>query len=369
MGIGTYTGKDLVIPETYEGKPVTAVAPAAFFQCETFTSLSLPKTVTEIGSGAFYGCTGLVSLNVDKKNPKYVSENNCLIDKTENALILGTNASSKPKKNTVLSIAPGAFYGCADLVSFSVPETVTEIGASAFKNCRKLKEAPLPAGLTALGASAFSGCASLTAVTIPEQITVLSEGTFAGCSSLSSLTGEERLTSLGDGVFRGCSSLSAFTLGSRAAFVGEGCFAETALRSMTVEAGNPFYAVREGCLVSLSGELLACFGDTVYTEGVTVIGQYAGFGMKGLTSLTLPEGITDVGDFAFAGATDLAALSLPASLRKVGFGAFYLTGGLTSVSYAGTTVQWDALEGASDAMFADGTVIVCRDGTVTYHRQ
>ena len=58
VGIGTYKGKDVVIPKEYKGKPVTAIADGAFAG-EDIESVTISTTLTKIGNGAFEGCNGL----------------------------------------------------------------------------------------------------------------------------------------------------------------------------------------------------------------------------------------------------------------------------------------------------------------------
>ena len=50
---------ELEIPETIEGKPVTKIAPFAFFDNRTLTKVDLPNTIKEIGKAAFAGCSSL----------------------------------------------------------------------------------------------------------------------------------------------------------------------------------------------------------------------------------------------------------------------------------------------------------------------
>ena len=81
-GMGSCTDEHLVIPETYNGKPVVEIGPAAFEKntriktvivsntvtsirydafsnCSSLTSIVIPKNVTSVQSYAFFNCTAL----------------------------------------------------------------------------------------------------------------------------------------------------------------------------------------------------------------------------------------------------------------------------------------------------------------------
>jgi tetratricopeptide (TPR) repeat protein len=61
-GIGTCTDKEIVIPNTYDGKSVTSIGEDAFYNCGSLTSITIPDSVTSIGSYAFYDCSSLTSV-------------------------------------------------------------------------------------------------------------------------------------------------------------------------------------------------------------------------------------------------------------------------------------------------------------------
>jgi len=52
----------VVIPDTYNGKPVTGVA--TFTSIPTITSAVFPNSLTEIGGNTFLGCTGIKSITI-----------------------------------------------------------------------------------------------------------------------------------------------------------------------------------------------------------------------------------------------------------------------------------------------------------------
>ena len=89
----------LVIPDTFEGYPVTAIGDSAFEGCYELTEITIPDSVTSIGNSAFYQCSELISVNIPEG---------------------------------VTSIGNSAFYHCLSLTSVNIPEGVTSIGNAAF---------------------------------------------------------------------------------------------------------------------------------------------------------------------------------------------------------------------------------------------
>ena len=90
-----------------------------------------------------------------------------------NAKIPTSAISKLPKnKNTLQcveitsggSIRQGAFSGCSNLTSITLPAGITEIGTSAFSGCSNLTSITIPASVKEIGAFAFSGCTKLEEV-------------------------------------------------------------------------------------------------------------------------------------------------------------------------------------------------------------
>ncbi|MBE6567209.1 MAG: leucine-rich repeat domain-containing protein [Ruminococcaceae bacterium] len=99
-GRGESTATDLVVPETYKGRPVMAIGDSAFLECEALTSVTLPDSIVSVGNTAFKNCTALKRIN--------------------------TPASLK-------TIGIEAFFGCEALEAFDIPDaTIKSIGADAF---------------------------------------------------------------------------------------------------------------------------------------------------------------------------------------------------------------------------------------------
>ena len=59
VGIGTCTDKNIIIPDTYQGKPVEGIWIDAFKNCTEIQSITIPKSVNSIMYNAFANCTSL----------------------------------------------------------------------------------------------------------------------------------------------------------------------------------------------------------------------------------------------------------------------------------------------------------------------
>lgn len=145
--------------------------------------------------------------------------------------ILGYNGSATEvvipgtiEGRPVTRIEDGAFSGCEDLTSITLPDSVTYIGAWAFRYCINLTEVRLPKGLKSIEDSTFLSCDSLTSITLPGSVTSIGDKAFFLCYSLTSITLPGSVTSIGDEAFRGCSSLTSVDIPEGAVRIGELAF-------------------------------------------------------------------------------------------------------------------------------------------------
>lgn len=126
---------------------------------ETINYEGRTYTVTAIGGGAFEGCVNLTSVSIP---------------------------------NSVSSIGKWAFTSCTKLASINIPNSVTSIGDYAFRNCIKLANVNIPNSVTTIGKKAFAYCYSLTEITVPESVTTIDLTTFSYCYSLAEVTWNAR---------------------------------------------------------------------------------------------------------------------------------------------------------------------------------
>ncbi len=147
-GIGTCTDTDIVIPSTYNGKPVKKIGSAAFWKNDTIISIVIPDSVVEICSSAFDGCKSLVNIKI------------------------GSN---------VTKIDYFAFRNCISLTNFELPDSLVEIGIWAFSNCDEITRLTFPEELLKIGSNSFGGCDILSTITFTSIPDNVGADAFGGC--------------------------------------------------------------------------------------------------------------------------------------------------------------------------------------------
>jgi len=155
-----------------------------FEDCGALKSFTVPKGVTEIWWEAFSGCA-IESFDVDKDNPNFRSDGNCIIEIAEKKLIAGCANSVIPDDGSVNYIEDGAFSECKELNAIVIPSAVKTIGDHVFVNCVKLESIVLSEGVEEICDFAFAGCSHLEAINLPSTVKELGFGIFGDCEWLS----------------------------------------------------------------------------------------------------------------------------------------------------------------------------------------
>ena len=155
VGCDKNASGELVIPSSYNGKPVISIGSYAFNSCSSLSSVTIPDSVTSIGRFAFGYCSGLTSVTIP---------------------------------DSVTSIGQDAFWDCSNLMSVKIPDSVTSIENMTFRNCSNLTSVIIGNKVTSIGRWAFKDCLNLTNITIPDSVTQIGSRAFSGCINLKSIT-------------------------------------------------------------------------------------------------------------------------------------------------------------------------------------
>lgn len=204
---GTPAVRNLRIPGTYLGLPVTAIDEwaftmsadiqeviipdsvrelhaKAFYDCRALARVYLPQGLRMIGDFAFFRCTALTQIDLPDSMGWLGSY--CFASSGLTSIKLPSGIG-EPTDYGLPGVPDYCFHNCEHLEQVIIPEGIKQIGTSAFQGCRELKEIILPESLTELGVGAFSGCASLRQLRIPPKVQTICPGTFEGCTALEKL--------------------------------------------------------------------------------------------------------------------------------------------------------------------------------------
>lgn len=155
-----YTGSNVkvVVPDTYNNKPVTVIAENAFANSD-IQSVVMGKNIVKIAENAFSNATLLKSVELNS-----------------NIEVIGSD------KLSLYGNITGAFAGCVSLETVNIPSNcnLTILGRYTFYGCGKLENIELPNQLKNIGQSAFANCVSLDRIEIPASVDYVEDTAFAG---------------------------------------------------------------------------------------------------------------------------------------------------------------------------------------------
>jgi hypothetical protein len=395
-----YTGNptDLNIPSTTNGLPVTSIGAAAFINCNSLTSITIPDSVTNIGVDAFAGCSSLANLNLGNgvssidEEAFYVCTSLTYVRIPNSLNNIGIDAFEDCSSLTAITVAPnnlayasldGVLFdvSLANLIlfppglggSYAIPNSVTNIDTFAFEEC-SLASVTIPASLTSIGSEAFFNCIFLTNITvapnnpaysslggvlfdasqanlilfplglggsyaIPNGVTNLGAFAFSGCIHLTSMTIPNSVATIGGQAFFGCSGLTNVTISDSVTSIGisafEGC---TSLTNVSIP----------NSVTTIGSEAFEdCYGLTSLNlgSGVSSIGAEAFYECSSLTSVAIPNSVTNISNQVFAGCSGLTNLNLGSSQTSIGIAAFDQCTNLKAITVAPNNLAYSSLGG------------------------
>ncbi len=348
VGIGTATGNLIIIPDTYEGLPVTQIGFEAFIGCTEIISVTIPESITYIGHSAFQDCTNLESIIIP----------NSVMEIGEYVFLNCTSLKSAVFPIGITSISQYMFHGCTKLETFDIPDSVTSIGQYAFVNCIALDFLDIPDGVTEIGSDAFTNCSnfieidngisyvdkwvvdcddsvvnailrsdavgiadyafkhvySLTSVEIPNGVKQIGYCAFSHCGKLERVLLGNEITSIGGSAFWGCAALTNINIPDSVTSIGgsafEGCTALTSIDipDSVISIGSWAF---EGCTSLIQVE-----------DGVSYVGKWAVGCDESVTDVVLRADTIGIADGAFRRCETLTSIELPAGLKSIGSSAF-----------------------------------------------
>ena len=277
-----------VIPEIFDGKPVTAIGKDAFAG-SSLQVLTIPQNITEIGANAFRNCADLISITIG---------------------------------NGVTQIGANAFKDCVHLNNVIIPNNVTSLGNYAFMGCTSLGNVILGNNLTTIGQGAFKNCIGISEITIPNSVGLVKDAAFSGCSSLFNIVlpycSNSLYNIIGNAPIRNvvCSSSQAFSLFGCSSV--ETVYFREGITSLSSDfsfggCGRLTSVIIENTVESLYDSRDNC-NAIIKTNTNTLV--------KACRISTIPNSVKTIGTAAFQGVS-VVDVVIPDNVEEIEFNAFY----------------------------------------------
>ena len=389
--------RELKIPSTYNGLPVTSISRLGFDYCNNLKKIEMPDTITSVGESAFIGCKSLEEVTLSKN----------LLSLSKSMFYNCQSLTSIDIPSGITSIENQCFYQCYELKSITIASTVTSIGEEAFYNDYNLQTLNIPNGTISIADKAFYGCSGLVSTILGETLSSIGEAAFGGCYRLvevvnkSSLPLEAGSYDYGGVAFMAKEVVSdeshmrvSFGLLKDMITYNERGFlwlvSYDGLIKDRITIPNGIKGINDHCFnasypsplsvltevhipdsVSIIGS--SSFYDCEslsqinFPRSLTSIGKSAFHGCKTLTELTLPTGLTSIGDYAFSYCQHLRVITLPNTLTSIGEYVFQHSSDLEIINYQGTIEEWEAVEKATNWYWLAGSraqTVACTNGSV-----
>ncbi|WP_180245621.1 leucine-rich repeat domain-containing protein [Secundilactobacillus silagincola] len=303
------SAKDITLPDTYNGDPITAVADGAFNYQNVSGAVTISNSITNIGSNAFAN-NDITTLNLGK-----------------GVQVIGDDAFSRNTSDTRSN---------NDISTVIIPDSVTTIGDRAFANVQ-IKQlqfgdsvSDLNSKLGTIGVDAFSGNQISGVITVPGSVTSIAMNAFAD-NQISIVMLGQKIDTIGQNTFDPKTTVIAkdadgnyWTLGSD-------------LKTYTLLTDYKYALNVDGTytITDYTGNLQKYLGaesqdgsianltipSTYDGKQVTEIGAFV-FNNKNITgTVTIPDSITKIDNDAFAN-NDITTLNLGKNVQVIGEDAF-----------------------------------------------
>ncbi len=190
----------IVIPDEYDGAPVTKIADFAVVNLEYVTEIEIGKNIKEISPWAFENNQQVTKFTVDDNNEYFCDVDGVLFTKDMKTLLFyplakdlidikddsgnDVKVSEYTIPDGVETIRTKAFYKCGRITKVVIPDSVKNIEEKAFFRCGSLKELTLSQNVEYIAKDSFGFCSSLSEINIPATIKQIDEYAFYNCTSL-----------------------------------------------------------------------------------------------------------------------------------------------------------------------------------------
>lgn len=311
----------IVIPKTYNGKPVTEIETRGIVSPWKAKEVVIPNTITTISERAFAYFQYLTDFVVPEQ---------------------------------IVSIGAGAFHGCVNLKAITLPNTIKTIEARTFQFCISLEEIFLPDSIEEIKYEAFVNCYQLASITIPDSVKAIDNTAFNSCGRLVEIINysnlnfdnyfNKRIVHQGESLIKNVDGFKFITIDNTnylISYVGgdEKITLPKYYNNSTYEL-LPYYSLA----------YLTNFG---YPSSINV------------TEVVIPETITVISPALFHETRNLIKITLPKTITSIGED-FGRETGISDIYYLGTKEEWEKVTLEEGWKYDIGNAIIhCTDGDLS----
>ena len=191
---------EIVIPDEFEGVPVTKIADFSVVNLEYVNKISIGKNVKEIGTWALENNQHVTEITVSKENENYCDVDGVLFTKDMKVLLFYPLAKD-------LQDAKDANGNDIQLSEYIIPDGVETIRTKAFYKCDKIAKVIIPDSVKNIEEKAFFRCSSITELTLSQKVEFIGKDAFGYCSGISEINIPDTIKQIDVYAFYNCTSL------------------------------------------------------------------------------------------------------------------------------------------------------------------